>query len=178
LAFHFSLSLTPNCRNWSPNYSVLVILVLHLVTGTVLQSQALQTSKTMTQKMLFQSMYALMCPPIFFDWELIHRKSKGSVTIKDSWRKSQQFFGAHLTMHFFQHIVLCLPLMLLKGAIDERNEKLDVLFPPVDDEHYSTYVVNVLLAVGISLASILPLLQYSLARLYFTKGHTCLVENS
>jgi hypothetical protein len=26
LAFHFSLSLTPNCRNWSPNYSVLVYL--------------------------------------------------------------------------------------------------------------------------------------------------------
>jgi hypothetical protein len=26
LAFHFSLSLTPNCRNWSPNYSVLVLL--------------------------------------------------------------------------------------------------------------------------------------------------------
>jgi hypothetical protein len=25
LAFHFSLSLTPNCRNWSPNYSVLVL---------------------------------------------------------------------------------------------------------------------------------------------------------
>jgi hypothetical protein len=24
LAFHFSLSLHPNCRNWSPNYSVLV----------------------------------------------------------------------------------------------------------------------------------------------------------
>jgi hypothetical protein len=27
LAFHFSLSLTPNCRNWSPNYSVLVFLI-------------------------------------------------------------------------------------------------------------------------------------------------------
>jgi hypothetical protein len=26
LAFHFSISLTPNCRNWSPNYSVLVLL--------------------------------------------------------------------------------------------------------------------------------------------------------
>jgi hypothetical protein len=25
-AFHFSLSLTPNCRNWSPNYSVLVLV--------------------------------------------------------------------------------------------------------------------------------------------------------
>jgi hypothetical protein len=25
LAFNFSLSLTPNCRNWSPNYSVLVL---------------------------------------------------------------------------------------------------------------------------------------------------------
>jgi hypothetical protein len=25
LAFHFSLALTPNCRNWSPNYSVLVL---------------------------------------------------------------------------------------------------------------------------------------------------------
>jgi hypothetical protein len=27
LAFHFSLSLNPNCRNRSPNYSVLVVLV-------------------------------------------------------------------------------------------------------------------------------------------------------
>jgi hypothetical protein len=27
LAFHFSLSLTPNCRNWSPNYSVLVFIM-------------------------------------------------------------------------------------------------------------------------------------------------------
>jgi hypothetical protein len=30
LAFHFSLSLTPNCRNWSPNYSVLVLNVSHI----------------------------------------------------------------------------------------------------------------------------------------------------
>jgi hypothetical protein len=29
LAFHFSLSLTPNCRNWSPNYSVLVLIANH-----------------------------------------------------------------------------------------------------------------------------------------------------
>jgi hypothetical protein len=28
LAFHFSISLTPNCRNWSPNYSVLVFVAL------------------------------------------------------------------------------------------------------------------------------------------------------
>jgi hypothetical protein len=33
LAFHFSLSLTPNCRNWSPNYSVLVSLTGGLVQG-------------------------------------------------------------------------------------------------------------------------------------------------
>jgi hypothetical protein len=29
LAFYFSLSLTPNCRNWSPNYSVLVSTVMN-----------------------------------------------------------------------------------------------------------------------------------------------------
>jgi hypothetical protein len=28
LAFHFSLSLTSNCRNWSPNYSVLVFKLI------------------------------------------------------------------------------------------------------------------------------------------------------
>jgi hypothetical protein len=33
LAFHFSLSLTPNCRNWSPNYSVLVYQVNQNVTA-------------------------------------------------------------------------------------------------------------------------------------------------
>jgi hypothetical protein len=75
-------------------------------------------------------------------------------------------------MHFIEHIVLCIPLMRLKKAIDERNYKLTELFPPYNDELYSTFIVNLLLGIGITLAIVFPLLQYGLAHIYFVKGHT------
>jgi hypothetical protein len=72
---------------------------------------------------------------------------------------------------FLEHIVLCFPLILYKRALDERNKQLSDLFPPLNDELYSTYMVNLLLAVGLTVAFFLPPIQYGLARLYFVYGH-------
>jgi hypothetical protein len=74
-------------------------------------------------------------------------------------------------IHFIEHVALCIPLILFKRRIDKRNEQLDELFPPLKDELYSTYIVNVLIGLGLASSFILPPIQYGLARLYFIKGH-------
>jgi hypothetical protein len=74
-------------------------------------------------------------------------------------------------MHSIEHIVLCIPLMLLKRAIADRNEHLSYLFPPLNNELYSTFIVNLLLALGLIVSFVLPPIQYGLAHLYFVKGH-------
>jgi hypothetical protein len=118
-----------------------------------------------------QSFYTLLCPPLFLDWEKIYRDGKGSIAFKDSWIKSQKCIMVPIAMHFIEHIVMCVPLILFKRSIDERNHKLSDLFPPLNDELYSTFIVNLLLAIGITDVFVFPPIQYGLARLYFVKGH-------
>jgi hypothetical protein len=146
-------------------------IYLHLVLGFMMRSKAKNHCKEGIQNIICKTLYTLLSPPLFLDWEEIFRAGKGSITFKDSWKKSQKFLVSHIFIHFIEHIVLCIPLMLLKLAIDNRNKELLDLFHPLDDELYSTFIVNLLLAIGITLAFVLPLIQYALARLYFVKGH-------
>jgi hypothetical protein len=120
---------------------------------------------------MFQSLYALMSPPLYIDWEKIHRDSNGLITVKESWKKSKKLLIFHIAVYFVEHIMLCIPLVLFKDVIEKRNTELANFFPPVKDEMYSTHVVNVLIAVGILVAFVLPPIQYGLSHLYFKKGH-------
>jgi hypothetical protein len=74
-------------------------------------------------------------------------------------------------MHYGEHVALCIPLILHNITVDARNIQLQELFPPLNDELYSTYIADVLIGVGIVVAFAIPPLQYGLAYLYFTKGH-------
>jgi hypothetical protein len=147
------------------------IITLHILIGYKIQSKLHIHNKASAKKKMFQTIYTLLCPPLFLDWEEVYRERKELITIKESWRKSQNILIAHIIMQCMEHIVLCTPLIMLKNAITVRNEKLEDMFPPLNDELYSTYIVNVLLGAGIALALVLPPIQYGLAQLYFKKGH-------
>jgi hypothetical protein len=146
-------------------------ITFHLVAGFIIQLKANSQSKDRTPDKMFQTLYTFLSPPIFLDWENIYRDGKGSITIKESWKKSQKLLLLHILMHFIEHIVLSIPLIFFKKTIQERNKQLSDLFPPLNDELYSTFIVNMLLGVGIAVAFVLPPIQYGLARLYFVKGH-------
>jgi hypothetical protein len=150
---------------------ICVTITFHLVVGFMIQLKANRHTKERTTNKIFQTLYTLLSPPLYLDWEEIYRDGKGSITIKDSWRKSQKFLVCHILMNFIEHIVLCIPLTLFKSAIQERNMQLSKLFPPLNDELYSTFIVNLLLGVSITVLCVLPPLQYGLAHLYFVKGH-------
>jgi hypothetical protein len=157
-----------------PAFFLLVLITLfifHIVLGFILQAKQNKHSKERETRKLLQAVYALLCPPLFIDWEKIYRDSNGLITVKVSWRKSQILIICHIMIHCLEHIVLCIPLMGLKWAIYKRNLTLQDMFPPLNDELYSTYIVNVLLGIGIGVALVLPTAQYGLAHLYFTRGH-------
>jgi hypothetical protein len=146
-------------------------ITFHLVTGVIIKLKANRHRKERTTTTICQTIYTLLCPPLFLDWEEIYRDGKGVVTFKDSWKKSQKYIVFHILMHFVEHIELCIPLIIFKKSIDGRNEDLIDLFPPLNDEWYSTLIVNLLLGIGIAVAVVLPPIQYGLSHLYFVYGH-------
>jgi hypothetical protein len=146
-------------------------MTTHLFITFKLQSKLIKGSKERATNKIFRTLFALLCPPLFMDWEEIYRDNKGSITFKESWTKSQKCLVVHILMHFIEHIVLCIPLMLFKKTIDQRNKQLSYLFPPLNDELYSTFIVNLLLGIGITVAFVLPPIHYGLAHLYFVRGH-------
>jgi hypothetical protein len=77
---------------------------------------------------------------------------------------------SHIMMYCFEHAQFCVPLILFNSSIDARNEQLSELFPPLDDELYSTYIVIVLFGTVILAAFTLPPIQYGLAHKYFMIG--------
>jgi hypothetical protein len=145
-----------------------VILIFHTIIGHAFQTKLHGQSKEIVSKKIFEAVYALLCPPLILDWEEIYRKSKGLTTHKKSWRKSQKLLIFHIII---EHIILCVPLMILKSTIGDRNEQLKESFPPLNDELHSTYIVNVLIGSGIAVAVSIPPIQYGLFHLYLTKGH-------
>jgi hypothetical protein len=163
-----SLSLNP-----IPIYlTMCAVFLLHIVLCSFLQYRLESHVQKTMPKIVFVSIYSLMSPPLFLDWEVIYRKNVQDFSVKESWRKSQEFLTCSIMMHFVQHIIFCTPLMMQKMSISARNTELtDNLVMPLKNELYSTYIVDVLLAIGIAVAFVLPPIQYGLAHLYFVKGH-------
>jgi hypothetical protein len=119
-----------------------------------------------------ESLYTIIFTPVFADWETIYRQNNGEVPLKKCWLQSKNLIFDQIVINFIQQILLCLPLMLFKVAIDKRNEDMTVVgFHPLKDELFSNQMVNDLLIAGLSVSCILPLLQSALIFLYFTKGH-------
>jgi hypothetical protein len=161
--------------NPMPKYSSLfppVLLLIHWCVSFILLSCILK-GKTWTKgKQMLQSLYTILYPPVVVDWETIYRLNNGKLSIKTCWKKSKRFMIVQIAINFMQHILLCVPLMLLKVAIDKRNEDLAAGgFYPLKDELYSSQNVNDLLIAGLSVSVISPLVQWSLIYIYFKVGH-------
>jgi hypothetical protein len=148
-----------------------VLLFLNITTTYMLQSMLHTQNKEIKIKRVFEALYSLLCPPLFFDWELLFRESNEALTITQCWTRSKFMVLANIMMHFVEHIVLCIPLMLMKSAIAKRESQLEDHFHPLGDELYSKYMVNILLTAGMLTSTVLPFFQCTLAYVYFRVGH-------
>ena len=122
-------------------------------------------------KKILADLYTFLCPPVHLDWELIYRLSEGTVTIKECWRRSKIIMIAFNLILLIQNIILLVPMMKLKLAIDARNGFLENDFPPNADEQFSTQMVDSLLFYSLGGFAILPVISCLLTWLYFRKYH-------
>ena len=80
-------------------------------------------------------------------------------------------FAAYNLLLFLEHVIMLLPLVTLKFALNERNAKLEKDFPPLNDELFSTYITNCLIYGGFAFFALMPFISYFLAYLYFVNWH-------
>ena len=122
-------------------------------------------------RLFLQSVFTLVCPPVFPDWEEFQLRNPGS-DILECWRKSQSLRKTFIVLATVENLVLLTPIISLKLAIDNRNALLEkVGFPPIALELHSTYVTNALLFSGLCLFLVVPFVQALLADAYYKHGH-------
>ena len=144
-----------------------IIVAIHLACGCFLL-KPLQRHKG---RLFLQSIFSLVCTPIFADWEEFQRCFPGT-DILECWKKSWFVHRAFLVLTTIEHLVCLIPLAILKVAVDKRNNVLEnSYFPPLQEEIHSTYVINCLLTSGVVIFLIAPFIQSFLAKTYFKSGH-------
>ena len=68
-------------------------------------------------------------------------------------------------------LLAMIPMIWLKLAVDQRNSKLKKVFGLLNDERHSTFMVNILVTLGVVVPIVTLLAQTGLAWLYMRYGH-------
>ena len=130
------------------NYSFLVGLVAaHLLVSFLLLTWLYGGAQSKRRRFL-QSSWTLICPPLFIDWETIHRLKRYEMPIEKCWKRSRNQFLSHNLLMVTENMAMCL------GSVLVRDWKWGNL----------RFICMILF----------PLIQLSmiaLAYLYFTQGH-------
>ena len=152
-----------------------IMIVIHFAISFLLHKiyfKGIKGQKNTFLKRIQDDLCTLLCPPVHLDWELIYREGrKTGISIKECWIRSMKVFAAYNILLFLEHVIMLVPLVTLKIALDERNSKLEKDFPPLNDELFSTYITNCLIYGGFASFALVPFISYFLAYLYFVKWH-------
>ena len=115
--------------------------------------------------------FTLVCPPLFLDWEEIHRKC--GVALADCWKKSVAGLLFYVSLHAVENAVLCVPLLLLRRQAGFRASKMaEASFALLPEEEASISRMDLLLGLGlVAFLLVLPALQLGLGIAYWWGGH-------
>ena len=153
----------------------LLALLMHLMLSQLLKKmyfKGIPRPKVHFVNFLSSDLCTLLCPPLDFDWELIHRCGKSTgISIDKCWNRSKKIMVAYNLLLFLENLILLIPMLTLKCTIDERNSFLMKDFPPTADEQLSTDITSSLVLYSLLGFSALPFISFTLAYLYFKWGH-------
>ena len=96
------------------NYSFLVGLVaVHLLVSFLLLTWFYGGAQSKRRRFL-QSSWTLICPPLFIDWETIHRLERYETPIDECWKRSRNQFLSHNLLMVTENMVVCLASVLVR----------------------------------------------------------------
>ena len=105
--------------------------------------------------LFLHSLWTVICPPLIFDWEEFYIKSQGKLQLMKCWTKSMRLYYLFNGLFYIEHIIFCIPIIMLKSSINQRNSELHghfSLLPEVDTHILSFFTeidkLNILLILG------------------------------
>ena len=115
------------------------------------------------QQRLLYALWSFICPPLFLDWELIHRSSGYTMPIRKCFRRSVVFFACHNILIFVETMLYSIPIFVFKNDIDSN---------PTKWSGYYVWIVGVQIKLLIANVIVIPPILGGLAYFYFVvKGH-------
>ena len=91
-----------------------VLCIIHIIVSNYIVSLCFKTTKM--KDIAYNSvkgLWTMVCPPLFFDWEeLWHHNSE--LSFKSCWEKCHYIFVSFVLLVFFEHLILCVPLVAFK----------------------------------------------------------------
>ena len=130
------------------NYSFLgALMVLHILASFLVLTWFYRGAEGKRRRFL-QSFWTLIVPPVFIDWETLHRLMRYEMPIEECWKRSRKLFLSHNLLMVTENLAMCLASLL------RSKWKWDVV-------RFATMMI-------------FPLIQFSmvaLAYLYFRQAH-------
>ena len=111
---------------------------------------------------MLNALWSFICPPLFLDWEMLHKSSGFKMPIKNCFRRSMAFFTCHNILIFVETILFSIPVFVSKNHIDK--------YPQWD--RYFTWIVGLQVKLLIANVIVIPPTLGGMAYIYFVvKGH-------
>lgn len=130
------------------NYSFLVgLVVVHLLVSFLILTWFYGGAQSKRRRFL-QSFWAIICPPLFIDWETIHRLKRYEMPIEECWKRSRNLFLSHNLLMVTENMAMCLASVLIRD-----------------------WKWGNLRFIAMILFPLVQLSMIALAYLYFTQGH-------
>ena len=154
---------------------LLLIIIIHFPLSKLFQKiyfKSIPHPQVPFSMAIIDDLGTFLCTPLHLDWEVLYRRGRSTgISVKECWVRSKKLLHAYNLLLFLEHLILMIPLMILKISIDERNGLLMKDFPPNADEQISTETTSNLLTCGIFGFAALPFVSFGFAYLYFMHGH-------
>ena len=153
------------------NTPLIVTPFIMLLVHVTVSCRLLRPLESNKMKLILQTVFTLVSPPMFADWEEFKRLYPNK-DILECWKRSKTLHNSFLVLFMAEHLICLIPLVYLKTGVDRRNSLLESSgFSPITDEMSSTFVINCLLISWAIIFLITPVMQTLLARIYFKFCH-------
>ena len=153
-----------------------IIVAVHMVMNQLIQKKyfrGISRPKASWTKKVLDDLCSFVCPPLHLDWEYFYRVggTTTGLSIRDCYMRSRNLMAVYNVFLFIEHLVLSIPLLLLKMDLNQRNTYLAKDFPPNEDEQLSTDITTSLVYYSSAGFVALPIVSFLLAHVYFIKWH-------
>ena len=147
------------------------ILIIHVAAAHLINRKFFNLRSERSFSSTNAILHTFVCPPLFLDWQNLAGGSADAIAA--SWKRSQTGLLSYVGLFAAEHLMLSVPLMVLKYVLEERNQKMtEDFFPPIADELRSMEIIDGLLFGGlVAFLVVIPVIQVFLALLYLKMGH-------